>query len=128
MIKPSVKPTWPCGVSRVAVQAEAVIGPGEALEQAVREHRPGTAAHLLRGLGDEDERALPAVLEGGERAGRADPAGHVHVVAAGVHDADFVALLVARPHLAGVGQAGLLDDRQGVHVGADQDGRPGRRS
>ena len=27
-------------------------------------------------------------------------------------------------HLAGVGEAGLLDDGQGVEVGADQDGRP----
>ena len=60
-----------------------------------------------------------------QHAGRADPAGHVHVMAASVHDADFVAILVARPHLAGVREAGLLDDRQGVHVGADQDGGPG---
>ena len=44
-------------------------------------------------------------------------------MAASVHDADLVAVLVAHPHLAGVGHAGLFDDRQGVHVGADQDGR-----
>ena len=40
-------------------------------------------------------------------------------------DADLVAVLVAGPHLAGVGQPGLLGDRQGVHVGADQDDRAG---
>ena len=46
-------------------------------------------------------------------------------MAAGVHDADFEAVLVAHADLAGVGHAGLLDDRQRIHVGADQDGRPG---
>ena len=46
-------------------------------------------------------------------------------MAAGVHDADFVAVLVPRAHFAGVGQAGLFGDRQRVHIGADQHGRPG---
>ncbi len=85
---------------------------------------PGAGADLLGRLADEDQRALPAGLQAGQHAGGADPAGHVHVVAAGVHDADLVAVLVARADLAGVGQAGLLDDRQGVHVGAHQHGRP----
>ena len=45
-------------------------------------------------------------LQAGQHASRADAASHVHVVAAGVHDADLVLVLVARAHLAGVGQAG----------------------
>ena len=49
---------------------------------------------------------------------------HVDVVAAGVHHADLAPGLVARLDLAGVGQPGLLDDRQRVHVGADQHDRP----
>ena len=49
----------------------------------------------------------------------------MHIVAAGVHDADLVAVLVAHADLAGVRQAGLFDDRQGVHVGADHYGRAG---
>ena len=42
-------------------------------------------------------------------------------MAAGVHHADVVLVLVQRPHLTRVIEAGLLDDGQGVHVGADKD-------
>src|SRR5205823_3122035 len=51
------------GLARVAVQAQAIIRPWEAFEQAVLDHAPGPAADLLGGLADEDERALPAVLQ-----------------------------------------------------------------
>jgi len=40
----------------------------------------------------------------------------------GVHDADLAAVGV-RVALAGVGQPSFFDDRQRVHVGADQDRR-----
>ena len=61
-----------------------------------RVKRPSSSIALapptfLGRLADEHERALPAVLVLGQPAGRADQAGHVHVVAAGVHDADLVA-------------------------------------
>ena len=58
---------------------------------------------------DQDERAAPAVFQARQHPGCADPAGHVHVVAAGVHDADLVAFLVAGAHLAGIVDAGLCD-------------------
>ena len=109
--------------ARIAVQAEAEIGAREALEQAVREHHAGAGADFLRGLADEDERAAPVLLEARQHPGGADPAGHVHIVAAGVHDADFVAVFIARADFAGVGNAGFFHDRQGVHVGANEDGR-----
>ena len=41
-----------------------------------------------------------------------------------MHDADFEAILVAGADLAGVRQPGFFDDRQGVHVGTNQDGGP----
>ena len=66
--------------------------------------------------------AAPAIFVVGEPAGGADEAGHVDVVTAGVHDADGVSLVVLGLDLAGEGQAGSLDDGQGVHVGPDEDG------
>ena len=53
-------------------------------------------------------------------ASRSDEAGHVNVVAAGVHHADLFALVVERRHLARVRYAGLLDDRKSVEVGTDE--------
>ena len=47
----------------------------------------------------------------------------MHVMAAGVHDVHFVALLVFRHHLARIGQAGFLLHRQRVHVGAHEHDR-----
>ena len=49
----------------------------------------------------------------------------MNVVAAGVHDADVVAVFVGGADVAGVGAAGVFDDRQSVEVGAHQDGGPG---
>ena len=57
-------------------------------------------------------------------AGGADEAGHMDVVPAGVHHADLTPGRVACRHLAGVRQPRIFDDRQGVHVGADQHDRP----
>ena len=44
-------------------------------------------------------------------------------MAAGVHHRHRLPLTVDSPDLAGVGQAGRLLDRQGVHIGAQHDGR-----
>ena len=60
------------------------------------------------------------VLDGRPATGCADEARHVDVVAAGVHHADVAPGLVTGLHRAGVGKPGLLDNGQGVHVGADQ--------
>ena len=109
---------------RVGMQGEAVVGFREAFVEAVREHRLGAGADFLGRLGDEHQRALPFVLHPGQHAGGSHPAGHVNVVAAGMHDADFAIGLVPDDHLAGVGNAGLFGDRQAVHVAPHQHGRP----
>ena len=44
----------------------------------------------------------------------------MHVVAARVHHVGALAACVGRDHVAGVVQAGLLAQRQSVHVSADQ--------
>ncbi len=84
--------------------------------------RPGD--RLLGRLREPQQRALPSVAVPGQELGRPHEARGVGVVAAGVHDRDVPALRVLRHHLAGVGQAGLLPHRQGVHVGPEGHDRP----
>ncbi len=80
------------------------------------DHHPGTAAGLLGGL--EDQRNATREIAGlGQVARGAQQHGGVPVMAAGMHPAG-----IAR----GMGQPGLLEDRQPVHVGAQPDGRPRR--
>ena len=107
-----------------AVQRQGEVGLGEPGVEPVVEHRPGAVDGLLGRLADQDHGPRPAVPMIRQPAGGADEAGHVDVVPAGVHHADLTPGLVACLHLAGVGQPGLLDDRQRVHVGADQHDRP----
>jgi hypothetical protein len=109
--------------ARIAMQTETVVGARETFEQAVLEHLARAGADFLRRLADENQGAAPLFLEARQDARCTDPAGHVHVVAAGVHDADVVAFLVARAQLAGVGNPGLFNDGQSVHVGANEDRR-----
>ena len=77
-------------------------GRGEVgLREARRTGRPSSIAlapppPLLGGLADEHQRAAPAVLRPRPAASPCRPAGHVHVVAAGVHDATVVAGVVLR--------------------------------
>lgn len=47
----------------------------------------------------------------------------MHVVAAGVHNRLLDAVGVEHAFLAGVGEAGAFFDREGVEVGAQEDGR-----
>ena len=108
------------GLSGVGVQSQGEVGFGEALIEAVFEHHAGTGPDFLRRLGDEHQRARPLLLEGGHHAGRTDPRSHVNVVAAGVHDAVFNSEAILHPNLAGIRNAGLLRDRQGVDVGAEE--------
>ena len=98
--------------ARRVVHAEHAVA-GEALEQAVAEHRLGAAQSLLGRLEDEMHGAVE-VARRGEVARRAQQHGGVPVVAAGVHLAGVARL---------VGQVGGLLDRQRVHVGAQADGR-----
>ena len=83
----------------------------EALHQAVLDHRAAAGAALLRRLEDDDRGAGEAARLG-EVVRGAEQHGGVAVMAAGVH--------LAR-RLGGPGLAGLLVDRQRVHVGAEAD-------
>ena len=46
-------------------------------------------------------------------------------MAAGVHDADLLAGFAGGGDVAGVGEAGLFSDGEGVHVAADEEGGAG---
>jgi hypothetical protein len=76
--------------------------------------------HIFRRLADQNECAPPAVLELREHPRDPDQRSHVEIMAAGVHDGNFIAGVVLGDHGAGIGQAGLFLDWQRVHVGADQ--------
>jgi len=79
------------------------------LEEAVLHHLQGAAQAFLGRLEDQ----VQGAVEGaglGQAAGGGEQGGGVAVVTAGVH---------ASRVLAGVVEAGALQDRQGVHVGAD---------
>jgi hypothetical protein len=103
------------------VLAEDHLRLGEAVEEAVVDHRLCALGRLLRGLEDGQHGALPGVAGVGEQPRRARQPGDVHVVAARVHDRDLVPGGVGRRRGAGVRQAGRLPDRQRVHVGAQHD-------
>ena len=109
---------------RAAVQRKGEVRLGEAAVQTIGEHLASPADGFLGRLGDHHDRAAPAVLMLCEPPRRADEAGHVHVVATGVHHADLTALRVPGLDLARVGKPCLLDDRECVHIGADQHHRP----
>ncbi len=68
---------------------------------------------------------MPPGAAGGHGAGGADEDSGVNVVAAGVHDAGVEAGGGFGDDVGGVGQAGFFDDGQGIHVGADEEGRAG---
>ncbi len=96
-------------IAGVVVQAEDRLA-RKALEQAVFDHAFGAAVRtdFLGGLEHQMNRAVEAA-RAGQMAGCAQHHRRVTVVTACVHQARFG---------AGVGQAGLLVDRQSVHVGA----------
>ena len=56
-------------------------------ERAALEHRLGAAQRLLGRLEEEDVAAREVLAPRRQQRGRAEQGGHVHVVAAGVHDA-----------------------------------------
>src|SRR5208282_2860052 len=92
----------------------------EALVEMVGEHGFCAVDGLLRRLADEHYGSVPAALFGGESAGDSDHGGDVDVVAAGVHDADILTCSILRLNRAGVGNSSLLDDWEGVEIGADE--------
>ena len=82
-----------------------------ALEQAFPDHDVAAREVLLRRLEDDVDRAVE-IAGLGQVLCRAKQHGGVAVMAAGMHDACV---------LRGIGRAGLLQDRQRVHVGAQAD-------
>ena len=74
------------------VLAEHDIGFGEALEQAVVDHRLGALRRLLARLKDRHQGAPPGVARLRQQCRRADQPGHVHVVAAHMPHRHGVAL------------------------------------
>ena len=106
------------------VQRDAEIRLGKTLEQSVFDHHAGALSDFFRRLGDQNDAASPLRAEFAEQSGGAHQHGAVYVVAAGVHDAHLGAVVFADPHFADVVQPGLFDDGQGVHVAADEHGRP----
>ena len=114
-------PRVPAGSS---VQRKAEIGFREAGEQSVVEHGLGTAYALFGRLADEDEGAVPLVFQCCQGSRSAHPAGHVHVMTAGMHDGDFVAGVIIGLNFAGEWQQSELAHGQRIHVGTDQDSLP----
>ena len=89
----------------------------------VVDHRLRSRPQLLGRLEQRDEGPVPGIRRPCQQLGRARQPGDVHVVSAGVHDRDRVPVGVGAGGGAGVREAGVLLDREGVHVGAQHDGR-----
>ncbi len=106
------------------MQAEHGIDPG-IVERALLHHQPRAAFLSLGraffgGLKEEHDYAGDLFANAGEDFGDAEENGHVRIVAACVHDADFLAV-VGRAHLRLERRVDLFGDRQRVHVGAKSD-------
>jgi hypothetical protein len=105
------------------VQRQGVVRPREARVKPVAQHRARPRDNLLRRLRHEDDRAAPAILQRCEHARRADQAGHMKIVPAGVHRRLVAAHQILDPRAARPGHAGLLLHGQSVHVAPHQHGR-----
>jgi hypothetical protein len=85
----------------------------------------GAVARLLGGLEQRDQGPVPLAGVTGQELDRAQQAGHVHVVAAGMGDRYLAAVGPLGGHGARVVHAGIFADGQRVQFGPEQDGRPG---
>lgn len=101
------------------VLAEHDVGPREAVEHAVGDHRLRPGAVLLGGLEHRDDRAAPLIGGGDQALERTEESGDVHVVPACVHHRNGQAVRIDAAGGAGVGEAGALLDGEAVHVGAE---------
>jgi hypothetical protein len=79
---------------------------------------------LLSGLKGEQQRPMPFIACRGQFRRRAEQAGDVHVVTAGVHYRNVRAARVRAAYAARVHQAGLLKHQEPVHIGAQEHRRP----
>ena len=105
------------------VQGQRDSRAAESAAAGRRRASPGPAAAFLGRLEHGDDRASPGVAVTGEIPQRSDEVRHVHVVAAGVHDAHDRPACIGHLHLRGVVEPRLLDHRQRVHVGPQQQRR-----
>lgn len=105
-----------------AVEGDGFVWAWKFLKEARAEHEAGSEHAFFCGLTNHDEGAAPEVLHFGQDTGCSDEGGHVDVMPAGVHDADFAPEVVLDGFFAGVVGAGLLGDGEGIEVGADEDG------
>ncbi len=97
------------------VLPEHDVGAGEAVEHAVGDHGERARAVLLGGLEDRHHGARPLVARGDQPLERAQQRGHVHVVAARMHDGHVDAVRVdagtvlayGRPVCSGTGRLSM---------------------
>ncbi len=76
------------------VQGDGKIRFGKALEQVILKHRPGTGTPFLGGLANQHDGPFPQRFVGCQIAGHADEVGHMDVMPAGVHHADFSTIFI----------------------------------
>ena len=96
------------GDSRSHVQGHGVIGLAEARPDVIFTHQSRTTYTLLGGLSDQHQGALPLIPALGHNPGCAHQAGHVHIVPAGMHHIDLIAVPIDLLRGGGIGQTGLF--------------------
>jgi hypothetical protein len=106
------------------MEGERVIRHAESVVEPILEHRLGSADALLGGLPDEHHRAGPTVAHGDQSFRRAHHRRDVDIVPTGVHHRLFDARDIHLGDGRGIGKAGVLTQRQTVHVGPDHYQRP----
>ena len=106
------------------MEGQHVIGLWKPLVQSVFQHRESAETQLFGRLQDHDQRTLPFVLALSQKLRRADEAGHMRVVSAGMHHAGRHTAGGRGHDCARVRQSGLLDNRQTVHIRAQHDSGP----
>jgi hypothetical protein len=79
------------------------IWAGEAVIEAASQHRLRSGSPFLAWLANHDQRSLPSVFRLAEKRGSAEEGRHVDVVAACVHDGDFLTGVIPGFCGAGVG-------------------------
>ena len=100
------------------------IGRGEAFEQTVVDHGLGALRGFLARLKNGHQGALPGIARLRQQCRRTDQPGDMHVVAAHMSHRHGVPFGIRRCDLAGIGKAGVLGDRQRIHVRAQHHRRP----
>ena len=94
------------------------IGCGEAFKQTVVDHRLGALRGFLTRLEYGHQCALPGVARLRQQCRGTDQPCDMHVMAAHMAHRHNVSFGIGRCDFAGIGKAGVLRDRQRIHVGA----------